>query len=200
LPEKIMRKSIHHILGAALVAGLATSASAAVAPMACTNFVSSSTAYNDCVGLSSGNTSVAGANAAFAGDPTYALEYKDVQTGAGSDNAVFDLLDNGNGSVTLKFLQNVGDGSQSAVVALKFGGQGVNQLGFFRFDHADFSAGEALTFSWLPSFTGDGISHASVYANTVTVPLRDIPEPATMALTLAGLAAMALRPRRRAPR
>ena len=197
-----MRKLIGNALGAAIAAALAGAAFAAPPPppppIACTSFSSVLTAWDGCVGLTGGNTSVAAANAAFVGDPTYSIEYKDNQVGAGSDTAVFDLLDNGNDSVTLKFLQNVGDGTSGAVIALKFGGGGVNQLGFFRFDNADFNAGDMLNFSWSTSFNGDGISHATVYANTV-VPGQQIPEPATYALMLAGLAAAGAASRRRRP-
>jgi hypothetical protein len=176
-------------------------------PMLCQNFSSVLTGYNDCVGLTSGNTNVAGANNAFAGDPTYTVEYKDNQTGEGSDSAVFDLLKNDGDSVTLKFLQNVGDGTSTSVIALKFGGQGDNQLGYFRFDLADFDIGEMLTFSWNPSFDGDGISHASVFYNTVGGGDDDgddddeqVPEPATYALMLAGLGITAALSRRRRSR
>ena len=200
MENNIVRKSIGNALGAVIAAALAGTAFAAPPPppppIACTNFSSTLTAWNDCVGLTSGNTNVAGANAAFAGDPTFGVEYKDNQTGAGSDTAVFDLLDNGNDSVTLKFLQNVGNGTSSAVIGLKFGGGGVNQLGFFRFDNADFNAGDMLNFSWNTSFNGDGISHATVYANTVERG-QEIPEPAPLALMLASLAGIAAATRRR---
>lgn len=171
--------------------------------MLCQNFSSVLTGYNACVGLTSGNTNVAGANNAFAGDPTYTVEYKDNQTGEGTDSAVFDLLKSDGDSVTLKFLQNVGDGTSTSVIALKFGGQGDNQLGYFRFDLADFDIGDMLTFSWNPSFAGDGISHASVFSNTVTDGGGggggggQVPEPATGALMLTGLAAIALMRKRR---
>jgi hypothetical protein len=164
-----------------------------VDPVSCHVFWSSATAYDDCIGLNGGNTNVAGANAAFAGDPTYSIEYKDNQVGPGSESSVFDVIDNGDDSVTLKFLQNVGDGGSTTVIALKFGGQGVNQLGYFRFDLADFDAGEMLTFKWDPSFGGDGISHASVFSNIVT----RVPEPATPLLMLAALAGFASTTKRR---
>lgn len=189
-----MRKLFRNAMGLALAATVVGPALAAPAvPVMCANFASSATRYDACVGLTSGNTSVAAANAAFLGDPIYSVEYKDNQTGTGSDSVVFDLLDNGNDSVTLKFLQNVGDGTSSTLVALKFGGQGVNQLGFFRFDNADFNVGQMLTFAWNPSFTGDGISHASVFSNIVTPGGGNVPEPGSAALVLAGIAALSLR-------
>ena len=197
-----MRKEIFRIIGSAALMA-ACSQAFAVAAVNCHAFTSSATGYNDCVGLTSGNTSVAGANAAFSGDPTFSVEYKDNNTGAGSENAVFDLVNNGNDTVTLTFLQDVGNGTSTSLIALKFGGQGVNQLGYFRFDNADFDIGEALTFAWNPSFTGDGISHAAVYSNTVVqgreVPNGNVPEPATYALMLAGLAAAGAASRRRRP-
>jgi PEP-CTERM motif-containing protein len=196
-----MRKLLVSALGAALAALLVGPVRAEKPPpppqMLCLSFSSVSTAYDDCIGLNSGNTSVGGANAAFAGDPNYSVEYKDNQTGAGSDNALFDLLNNGNDSVTLKFLQNVGDGTTTSVIALKFGGQGDNQLGYFRFDLADFDVGEMLTFSWNPSFAGDGISHASLFTNDALVPREEIPEPATLGLMFAGFVALGFNSRRR---
>lgn len=173
-------------------------ANAVVQPVNCHAFTASVTAYSDCVGLGSGNTSVDSANAAFSGGLQFSVEYKDNQTGPGSDTAVFDLLDNDNDSVTLKFLQNIGDGTGSALIALKFGGQGTNQLGYFRFDFADFDIGETLTFSWNQSFRGDGISHASIFSNVIGggTEENDVPEPATYALILAGLAASGLARRR----
>jgi hypothetical protein len=186
------------LLGAlsALVLGPASGfalAKPVVDAVSCHTFLSSATAFDDCIGLNGGNTSVAGANAAFTGDPTYSVEYKDNQVGLGSDTAMFDVIDNGDDSVTLKFMQDVGDGSSTTVIALKFGGQGVNQLGYFRFNLSDFDAGEMLTFNWDPSFGGDGISHASVFSNTVT----RVPEPTTSLLLLAALAALATASRRR---
>lgn len=193
-----MRKLFCNALGSAVLTVTCSQAfaSPSVPSVLCQNFSSVAAAYDDCVGLTSGNTNVAGANAAFAGDPTYSVEYKDNNTAAGSDNAVFDLVDNGNDTVTLTFLQNIGDGSSAAVIALKFGGQGVNQLGYFLFNNADFDIGETLTFSWNPLFIGDGISHAAAYSNTV-VPGGNVPEPATYALMLAGLAAVGVTSRRR---
>ena len=73
--------------------------------------------------------------------------------------------------------------------------RGRDQLASFRFDLADFDIGEMLTFSWNPSSQGDGISHASVFSNTVTASSSSIgstpgsatPEPGTAALSLFGL-------------
>ena len=190
-----MKRSLWIALGALALGSASGSALATpvVDPVSCHVFWSSATAYDDCIGLNGGNTNVAGANAAFAGDPTYSVEYKDNQVGPGSESSVFDVIDNGDDSVTLKFLQNVGDGSSTTVIALKFGGQGVNQLGYFRFDLADFDAGEMLTFKWDPSFGGDGISHASVFSSIVT----RVPEPATPLLMLAALAGFASTTKRR---
>jgi len=200
-----MRSLSWNILAAALlsVTGTQASATPSVASVICQNFSSTATPYDDCVGLTTGNTNLASANAAFGDDANYIGEYKDNNTGAGSDNNVFDLVNNGNDTVTLKFLQNVGDGNSTALIALKFGGQGVNQLGYFRFNNADFDIGETLTFSWNPSFLGDGISHASLYSTTLVpgelVPNGNVPEPATCALMLAGLAAVGVASRRRRP-
>jgi hypothetical protein len=193
-----LKKSLWSALSALAIGWASGSAFAGpvVDTVSCHVFLSSATAYDDCVGLNGGNTNVAGANAAFAGDATYSVEYKDNQVGPGSDSAVFDVIDNGNDSVTLTFLQNVGDGSSTTVIALKFGGQGVNQLGYFLFDLADFGVGEVLTFNWDPSFGGDGISHASVFSSIAT----RVPEPATpLLLLLAVLAALASASRRRRP-
>jgi hypothetical protein len=190
-----LKRPLWSALGALAIGSASGSALATpvVDAVSCHVFWSSATAYDDCIGLNRGNTNVAGANAAFAGDPTYSVEYKDNQVGPGSESSVFDVIDNGDDSVTLKFLQNVGDGSNTTVIALKFGGQGVNQLGYFRFDLTDFDAGEMLTFKWDPSFGGDGISHASVFSNIVT----RVPEPATPLLMLAALAGFASTTKRR---
>jgi PEP-CTERM motif len=193
----VLKKSLMSAMSA-LILGSASGIALAdpvVDTVSCHSFWSSVTAFDDCVGLNGGNTSVASANAAFAGDPTYSVEYKDNQVGPGSDTSVFDVIDNGDESVTLKFLQEVGNGSSTTVIALKFGGQGINQLGYFRFNLADFDAGEMLTFKWDPSFGGDGISHASVFSNLVT----RVPEPATPLLMLVALAAVASTARRRNP-
>jgi hypothetical protein len=204
-----MPSSTAHALGTVLL--VLSSASAFAGPVKressdsvlCRSFSSVAVGYDDCVGLNRGNTSLEGANDAFDGDATYSIEYKDENTAAGSGTGVFDLVDNGNDGVTLTFLQNVGDGTRSAVIGLKFGGQRDNKLGYFRFDAADFDRGTTLRFSWSPSFTGDGISHASVYANSVTPggggsgQGGSVPEPATVALMLAGLAGLAFASRRR---
>ena len=201
-----MQSSTAKALGTALLVLWCSSSLAAPVlreSVVCRSFSSVAVGYDDCVGLTSGNTNLAGANAAFSGDAVYSAEYKDNNTALGSGNGVFDLVDNGNDSVTLTFLQHVGDGLGSAVIGLKFGGQGDNQLGYFRFDAADFAFGTTLVFSWDPSFTGDGISHATLYANSVTpggggaAQGGSVPEPPPYALLLMGLAGMAVALRHR---
>ena len=201
-----MRSLFWNTLGIALLSLTASPASAAPASaesVLCRSFSSVAVGYDDCVGLTRGNTNLAGANDAFAGDATYGVEYKNGNIATGISNAVFDLVDNGKGSVTLRFLQDVGNGASTAVIGLKFGGGGENQLGYFRFNAADLDSGSTLTFSWMPSFTGGGISHATVYANSVTLgggrkgPRGSVPEPATPALILAGLVAAGYASRRR---
>ena len=200
-----MRKRFSRALGSALLilgSGHAI-ASASTPDIMCDDFLSAATPYVACVGLTgSGNISIAAANLAFADDADYSSEYKDDNTAAGSDNSVVDLIDNGNNSFTLKFLQNVGDGTSTALVGLRFVGQGTNQLGYFRFDSADFDIGEMLTFSWDPLFSAGHIKHAGVYSNIVTPGIAGpaaVPEPATYALMLAGLAAAGVVTRRRRP-
>jgi hypothetical protein len=178
---------------ALVLAASAAAAPAVAAPGDCDTFISSATMFNSCVGLDSGNTSVSGANAAFAGDATYSVEYKDNNPLAGiAGNGIFDAVQTGANQVTLTFAQALGDGTSSAVIALKFGGAGENQVGYFLFNNADFDIGEVLTFSWSPAFQGDGLSHASAFGS---VPV--IPEPSTYALMLAGLGAVAFMARRR---
>lgn len=191
-----MYRKLFRFVGSAILAAACSQAVAAT--VNCHAFTSTATGYDACVGLTGGNTNLAGGNAAFTGDAVYSTEYKDDPNGGPNNSTVFDLINNGNDTVTLTFLQNVGDGSSTAVIGLKFGGAGVNQLGYFRFNNADFDAGETLTFAWNPSFQGDGISHATLYANSVTPPERSrVPEPATAALMLAGLAGLGLASRRR---
>lgn len=198
MENNIVHKLFRNAMGLALAATLGGPAIASPAvPVACRSFTSVSVAYDDCVGLTGDNTSLASANNAFVGDPTYSIEYKDDPNGGLEHNSsVFDLVNNFNDTVTLTFLQNIGNGGSAAVIGLKFGGSGGNQLGYFRFNNADFNIGDTLTFSWNPSFIGDGISHATLYANTV-VPGGNVPEPATAALMLAGLAGIAATARRR---
>lgn len=188
-----MRKRLCRALGSALLILGSGHAIASTPDIMCDDFLSAATPYIACVGLTgSGNISIAAANLAFAGDANYSTEYKDDNAAAGSDNSVVDLIDNGNNSFTLKFLQNVGDGTDTALVGLRFVGQGANQLGYFRFDNADFDSGELLTFSWDSSFSAGHIKHAGVYSNTVAPPERNnVPEPATAALMLAGLSGLA---------
>lgn len=199
-----MRQQIFKLIGAAalMVAG----GQAFAATVNCDAFTPTAPAYyDDCVGLTNHNTSLARANDAFIGDANYSIEYKDDPNGGTEHNStVFDLMNNFNGTVTLTFLQNVGDGSSTAVIGLKFGGGNEgNKLGYFLFKNADFDIGETLTFSWYPSFQGDGISHATLYSNVVVpgleVPNGNVPEPATYALMLAGLAAAGVASRRRRP-
>lgn len=194
-----MRRLFSNALASAvLMAGASTTLAAVAVP--CSSF---NAPYNACVGLTSGNTSIGGANLAFAGDADYSSEYTDGIAAAGSDNSVFDLIDNGDDSFTLRFLQNVGDGSSATLVGLKVVGQGANQVGYFRFDQADFTIGKTLTFWWTPLSAAGHIAHAAVYANTVTPGVDraalNIPEPATYALMLAGLAAAGAASRRRRP-
>lgn len=191
-----MYKQLFRFVGNAILA--ATCSQAFAATVNCHAFSSTATGYNACVGLINDNTDLEGANAAFAGDANYLIEYKDDPNGGSHNSTVFNLINNFNDTVTLTFLKNIGDGSSTAVIGLKFGGgNDHNKLGYFRFNNADFDVGETLTFAWNPSFQGDGISHATLYANTVAPPERNnVPEPATAALMLAGLAGLRLTSRR----
>lgn len=158
---------------------------APVAPVDCGGFSATGAIVSQCVGLMVGNPSLAGANAAFAGDGIYGAEFKDADATAASGDQVFDVVDNGDDSVTIRFLRDVGDGSGDVLVGLKFGGRGRNQLGYFRFDHADFDTNDLLTLRWSQPFPADDLAHATVYS---TVPVATVPEPGSLGLLLCGLA------------
>lgn len=190
-----MNKQICRIIGSAMLAVACHQARAEPpTPMLCSTFTSAE-AFDACIGLSHGQPSLAGANAAFGSDSTYSAEYV-------SGGQVFDIVNSDGDSVTLTFSQDFGGGS--AVVALKFGGQGINQLGYFRYDNAAFASGDTLTFNWDPSFGADGNARVLLYGTATAAAalapvggVSNVPEPATAALVFTGLVAVGALQRRR---
>jgi hypothetical protein len=174
------------IATALAVAGLS---SPAWASYDCNNIFANPDNWQQCIGLSDApTTSVAAVNGWLG--TSFTMEYKDdhPDPGAGTNNILFDIEQGGGDSFTMTFSNAY---SGRLVVGLKFGGAGTNSVGYFDFGNKSVSMNDVITWTWSPSFRGDGISHASVF--TVTA----VPEPGTYALMAAGLAAIGFVARRR---
>lgn len=173
------------LVGAAALVSLNAFADAPTAP-ACSSWTSAATSYNACTGFFNGNNSLVEANTQGFG--TFTLEAKDNQTASGfSDTPVFDVSGDAS-SITLLFNQSI---VGEFLVSLKLG----DFSAYYDFDGAGISAGQSLVFTGhLDNYQGYGLSHASVYSNSV---VPGIPEPETYALMLAGLGVVGFMARRR---
>ncbi|HEY6135372.1 MAG TPA: PEP-CTERM sorting domain-containing protein [Rubrivivax sp.] len=188
---------LNKLAGAAAVALMALSAAPAMADApevwSCgdLSFEAGAVSYVDCKGAFAPppNDTVAAVNdLIFTPDVTVVYQYKDNNTGVGSDVSQIDFEQGANGAGSLTFGVALTD---PFVISVKLG----QRWSAYLFD-LDVSAGTTWDFAYAGESTqGLGLSHGSLFTGELVT--NPVPEPETYALMLAGLAAVSFVARRR---